>query len=589
MALTNTKIYRFSPHLITVVLFVCHLLIIANTSKKIQPINGDAQAYYAYLPSLLIYNDLNFEFIPEINEKYYTKQNQKSFLVQVPGTDKKVNKTFPGAALYYAPGFILGHFSAWVTGFPTDGYSTPYQVCFDIGYWFYLFLALLTLKKTLEKLEFSSEAVALTLIFIPLTTNIFFYTIFNQSVTHIFNFFTINFIVYLVLSLREAFSNKQFLFLVLSLAILAITRPTNILIIPFLFLFIDFKDFFMIIKNAIGKWKRSTISLLMGGVVLSIPFILWKAQSGNWIVYSYGDEGFNFASPEIFNFLFSYIKGWFTYTPIALIVVIIGFPILYKHYSKSKAIFAILFLFLSIYIFSSWWCWYYGAGQSQRVMIDYYLIIALMMAYILKFSSKMGVKISILILTLFTYVNVIQAFQIQKGILPNGSVTMEQYWDNFLSLQKKARIYPYDHWQVHHEKKFDFTPITGDVVKGNSYENNEGTFIQVSEFEQYSGNVFLGNQEFSRQNRLVFSFEAKAETPIKLTRAVIDFNNEHPPHIFGIEEYVIIDEWVKIEFKCEPFHEFKTNPFLYFWNGGSKEKVSFRNLIFTKYYTPEYM
>ena len=44
--------------------------------------------------------------------------------------------------------------------------------------------------------------------------------------------------------------------------------------------------------------------------------MLWKWQTGSWVVYSYKDEGFDFMHPHFWEFLFSFQKGWLLWSPI---------------------------------------------------------------------------------------------------------------------------------------------------------------------------------------------------------------------------------------------------------------------------------
>ena len=76
--------------------------------------------------------------------------------------------------------------------------------------------------------------------------------------------------------------------------------------------------------------KNILKSVLISIPILLIPFLLWKIQTGNWVVYSYGEEGFNFATPHFSEFIFSYLKGWLTYTPIAFLILVFGFILLFK-------------------------------------------------------------------------------------------------------------------------------------------------------------------------------------------------------------------------------------------------------------------
>ena len=45
--------------------------------------------------------------------------------------------------------------------------------------------------------------------------------------------------------------------------------------------------------------------------ILAIPMVLWYLQTGKPLVYSYGEEFFDFCQPRIGRLLFSYQKGWF--------------------------------------------------------------------------------------------------------------------------------------------------------------------------------------------------------------------------------------------------------------------------------------
>ena len=75
-------------------LFAIHLFSKDFSSPYERPIVGDAQAYYAYLPGLFIYQDLEYKFMKENASQYYAQGALKDFVVEVEG--RKVNKTFPG-------------------------------------------------------------------------------------------------------------------------------------------------------------------------------------------------------------------------------------------------------------------------------------------------------------------------------------------------------------------------------------------------------------------------------------------------------------------------------------------------------------
>ena len=90
---------------------------ITNPYQK--PITGDAEAYYAYLPAIFIYGDLDYTFTKEIEAKHYVSGRSKSFVIEVDG--EKVNKTFPGLALLYLPFFLIAHGLAMLFDLDADG------------------------------------------------------------------------------------------------------------------------------------------------------------------------------------------------------------------------------------------------------------------------------------------------------------------------------------------------------------------------------------------------------------------------------------------------------------------------------------
>lgn len=570
--------------LLLFLLFINSFYVDLNNPYK-KPITGDAKGYYAYLPALFIYQDLDYNFVAEIEAKHYVPANAKSFIQEIDG--EKVNKTFPGVALLYLPFFLIAHILALVFGLNADGYSYIYQLLYLIGFWTYFLFGMIYFKKVLQELGFSKKIADLCLIITVLGTNVVFYTLYDSSVTHIYNFFLVNFLIFILLQLKKEITIKNLLLFFITLAVIGITRPTNFLVVGLVVFFIPDLSFYKRLSQAIFRFKNVFIISLIVLPFLAIPFILWKLQTGNWIVYSYGEEGFNFGKPELYNFLFSYTKGWFLYTPIALLILIPSIILLFKT-DKKRAVISVLFYAFSIYIFSSWWCWYYGAGLSQRVMIDYTILLGFLLATILKFlAEKRVMKISFLtISTLLIGLNIAQAYQISIGVLPFGSPSKEQYWDNFLVFQKQAKIYPQESWKLQDDFKISFDPSAKNTLKGSSHLKDGDWIIGVSDTNEYSAVVRLYASPLDKGNKIVFSFEAKANTAVELTRLAVSYGNENP--VFFLKEYVQEGEWVRMEFLAEPASRSFPHIDLFFWNAGSKESVEIRNMEFKNYSSSNY-
>lgn len=174
-------------------------------------------------------------------------------------------------------------------------------------------------------LKFGKVISLTAIILVILSTNLWYYTIYDQSVTHIYNFFLINAIIYLLLRIQIlGLTTFRAIMVSFIFCLLLIVRPTGILSVLLVPVFIDLRTFRTQIIGS-QKYKRSLIAgITVGMSIILLPIFLWKLQADQWIVYSYGDEGFDFSNPQFFNFLFSYAKGWYLYSPILLILSLFG-------------------------------------------------------------------------------------------------------------------------------------------------------------------------------------------------------------------------------------------------------------------------
>jgi hypothetical protein len=162
-------------------------------------------------------------------------------------------------------------------------------------------------------------------------------------------------------------------------------------------------------------------------------------QTGNFIVWSYSNEGFNFKEFHFFDILFSYRKGWFVYTPIMFIAVLGGLITLHRQ-SGFRFFSGLLFFILVTYILSSWWAWWYGGSFGLRAFIDFYPAFALLLALFINSLRAKSLKIFVLFLAfLCVGLNLFQTKQYINNILPWDGMTKEKYWKIFL--KSKPSVY----------------------------------------------------------------------------------------------------------------------------------------------------
>lgn len=430
------KLRNYVPEFIVLIYAIIFLLTKNPTNQWDRVIASDGKGYYAYLPALFIYHDTDFGFIDGYETLYYPASNLlfKDFRFQTG--DGIVNKYFPGCSVLWLPFFAGGQFAAVQFGYPTDGYSLPYQWAIALSAFFYFWLALRILRRILRFYISDEKAVGWTLAAIALATNLIYYTVNAGSQVHVYDFFLISAFIYSILAACKWGKTKYVVSAAFMVGMILITRPQDgIVVFAVPFISGSFIRFQKLLKKIFFDWRSLILSIVALALPLSIPVTYWFLKTGHFLIYSYGNEYFNLANPHLFKFLFSFEKGWLLYTPIAA-VSLFGLLFLYKN-NKWQFFSLSLFLFFLVYFLSSWWAWNYTSFVGQRVMIDYYAFFAILLIYIflwlknIKNKSWFPVAISF-----FIALNLMQFAQHLIWVYPAGPVTAQTYFGNFFSFDK---------------------------------------------------------------------------------------------------------------------------------------------------------
>ena len=71
-------------------------------------LDADAKGYFAYLPAVFVYHDLNYGFFDELEgDKYFIDSQHYDYRVKL--NDKYTNKYFSGTALMITPFYLAAH------------------------------------------------------------------------------------------------------------------------------------------------------------------------------------------------------------------------------------------------------------------------------------------------------------------------------------------------------------------------------------------------------------------------------------------------------------------------------------------------
>ena len=401
-------------------------------SRFDRSINGDGKGYYAYLPAIFIYKDPQFGFVAEIEKTYYPLDGShfKDFLNEQPN-GSVVNKTFPGLALLYAPFFFIAWLIAWIGGFACDGYSLPFQMGISLAHVVYLMFALKMLHSFFRALGVGEKSSLMILTLSFFATNIWYYTVYDHSVGHIFSFFLCClYTQHLTFFFKHNRAYDLSIAIVL-LALMIIIRPTNAVMLLFIPMFANLMngELWPNLKIYLYSLRKHWFIFPVCICMLSFLPMLWYWQTGNFLVYSYGKETFDFAHPHFMQFLFSFEKGWLTWSPYMVIMLLSTIV-----YSLKKFVFLSLFLLpllLIIYILSSWWCWTYGDGFGQRPMIEFIPLIAIVFGVAIQTIARKWRKLVLSAGIPFIGLSLFQGFQVHEGIIRGGVTTEKSYWSHF--------------------------------------------------------------------------------------------------------------------------------------------------------------
>ncbi|MFN3939827.1 MAG: hypothetical protein ACK4IY_04525 [Chitinophagales bacterium] len=462
-------------------------------------IGYDVAGYYQYLPAVFIYHDLrNLEFQQQIFEKYHLGTGYPNYTAE---TGYQVIKYSLGAALFYTPFFLTGHLVALYGTHPADGYSRPYQAALSFGCLIYALIGLVFARKILL-LYFDDTVTAITLWLLVFGTNYLNYTAVDHAMTHNLLFTLFTCIIYLTIQFykQPGFAIACIIGLLCGLAI--ITRPSEIVIasLPILWGINGYTAIKQRMQFIAMHWGKIIVSAAGGLAVICLQLFYWKYTSGNFIEYSYGDQGFQFFNAFFYQVLFSFRKGWFVYTPLMLLIVP-GFIFLFI-YRRSLFMACLVFFLLTFWIVASWEIWWYGGSLGQRALVQSYAILIFPLAAFVQFilQAPNSVKIPAGIFIAFCIVfNIFLTWQAHApgGIFEAENMNRTYFWKIFFKAEippsekrflDKADLYRGKMESIVPVEKINFESDTIGITHDIVFEGNNARIIHA-EHPYYSYSI----------------------------------------------------------------------------------------------------
>jgi hypothetical protein len=403
-----------------------------NTAKNHHNFNADVMNYYSYLPATFC-NGGSFDFHFGADSLYLPFGPKGTF----------VPKCTYGMAAMYAPFFALGYKVALNQQDNPDGFSEPFATCVRWGSIFYVLCGMLFLRAFLLR-YFNELITTLVLSAVLFGSMLFNYTFVQSELTHGYLFALFCAFLWLTAKWHEKPTYLRSFFIALVMGLVSLIRPTEVYIFLF-FLLWEVKS----MADVKVKWHLFTGKfahfILMGVVMLLmwVPQALyWKAHAGSYYYYPYMEERFFWSDPQLFNILFSYRKGWITYTPI----VLLAFAGLFVRrwdlpLSRGSVLFVTL---LTLYILSCWWDWSFGGCFGARAFCQHIAFLSIPMAVFMRFvlygmRQKLvrGASGVVFFIFLFSAIclNIGQTYQSVHNLIHPWATSKELYWYVFRRYQ----------------------------------------------------------------------------------------------------------------------------------------------------------
>lgn len=396
-------------------------------------IDGDGSGHYSWLPSIFILKTLDFKDVFESEKLRKGPSYQGHNYHDVNGTI--VNKFPPGTAILIMPFFIIALLLSHLFGMPVDGYSLIFQYSVGIAALFWAIVGLLFSYRLLLTYKIKHQSILLIVVAAFFGTNLLAYTFLMPAFSHVYSFALISILLYFTRIYFLKNTIKSLVISSLTLGIIFTVRPVNILILLFLpFLASNSKCFADSLKSKFRNF-RLIYAIIAFIITLSPYFIINYLQTGSIYYDAYSNEGFYWTHPQVLNFLFSFRKGWFIYTPFMLLI----FPALWSIFKKNKFEFYwfVIFITVLIYVFSSWWNWFYGDSFGMRPMVDFTVIYVLLISLFVCKLKGVFKSIALIFIILTISLNALQSYQYVRGIIHPDAMNSDAYAHVFLKLGKE--------------------------------------------------------------------------------------------------------------------------------------------------------
>ncbi len=256
-------------------------------------------------------------------------------------------------------------------------------------------------------------------LFVILGCGLLHYGTFDAGFSHIYSAFLFSILLWLI-SRRPRQATEACCAFFLALFLVQV-RNTNIFPLIFIFLWKFSRQNFKFLRNPF--YLALGVGALAGGL-LQLGLNHYWAQSFHLSNYE-ARESFSWGEPKFLKILFSYAKGFFLYSPLALVILLKVFW--RKPLAPEKLFLAGLFLFYA-YLNSVWFDWAFGGGFGHRAFVDISVFLIPFLANNLRMEAPKKWPFFALACSLSVWLSLILMRSYWTGNYPYGQASQGDYY-----------------------------------------------------------------------------------------------------------------------------------------------------------------
>lgn len=424
-------------YIIAFIILFCHFTLPKYNYLNYNEVNWDILSSYLYLPLTFIQGDIGVNdpnYIQHIFDQYHFSPAFYQ-AAQAPNGNWVMIYTM-GMAILYSPFFLIGHVWAILGGYPSDGFSYPYQFCVSSGMMVYIIVGILFFRKFLL-LFFNERVTSIVLIILLLGTNYFREAIDYNMGPHavLFAFYCI--LIYYTIKWHNTPKWKYIIPIGFSIGFLTLIRPTDVIcvFIPLLWNIKNKQSFLDKFKLVKQNYMHVVLLCLVVFLIGLPQLIYWKYQTGSFFYNSYWNQNsFDISESHFSKVFFSIRKGWLVYSPL-IAVSFIGFFFLRKDLLKNGRLAVFIFIGLNVFILTHVPVWFNAGSFGQRFMVQSYAVLAIPLGAFIEYIYNMRLLIKVgfaTICLLLVSLNLFQTWQFVRWIIPGDGMTWQYYKYSFL-------------------------------------------------------------------------------------------------------------------------------------------------------------